>query len=202
MRILRTPRPSPAFVVACIALFVAIGGTGYAAITLKRNSVATKHLKKNAVTSRKIKNRTILTRDLAPTTQQALRGQKGNKGDTGEKGEQCLASDPACRGPEGPAGAPATTLYATVDSGLSPTIDRGSGAIGVQRLAIGVYEVRFNRSVRDCSVSATQIDPGQILAYTNRDHQVANFEADEVHLLIQDSAGAPTDLDFHVQVFC
>ena len=33
--------PSPAMVVACAALTVALGGTGYAAIKLPRNSVGT-----------------------------------------------------------------------------------------------------------------------------------------------------------------
>jgi hypothetical protein len=48
-------RPSPAMVVALIALFVAVGGGAYAAVKLPRNSVGTPQLKKNAVTGRKIK---------------------------------------------------------------------------------------------------------------------------------------------------
>jgi hypothetical protein len=47
--------PSPALVVSLIALFVALGGTTYAATSLPRNSVGPKQLKKNAVTSPKIK---------------------------------------------------------------------------------------------------------------------------------------------------
>jgi len=47
-------RPSPAMVVACIALAIALGGTSYAAITLPANSVGTKQLKKNAVKRSKI----------------------------------------------------------------------------------------------------------------------------------------------------
>lgn len=48
-------RPSPAMVVALIALVVAMGGGAYAAVKLPRNSVGTPQLKKNAVTGRKIK---------------------------------------------------------------------------------------------------------------------------------------------------
>ena len=49
-------RPSPAMVVACIALSVALGGTSVAAIqALPRNSVGAKTLKRNAVTGPKIK---------------------------------------------------------------------------------------------------------------------------------------------------
>jgi hypothetical protein len=46
----------PATVIALLALFVALGGTTYAATSLPKNSVGTKQLKKNAVTSKKIKS--------------------------------------------------------------------------------------------------------------------------------------------------
>jgi hypothetical protein len=57
-------RPSPAMVVACIALTVALGGTSYAAIKLPKNSVGTKQLKRNAVTSPKVKNDAITGADV------------------------------------------------------------------------------------------------------------------------------------------
>jgi hypothetical protein len=59
MNWLRPRRPSPALVVSIIALIVALGGTGYAAITLPKNSVGTKQLKKKAVTNRKIRNKAV-----------------------------------------------------------------------------------------------------------------------------------------------
>jgi len=51
-------------VIASIALFVALGGTGYAAIKLPKNSVGAKQLKKNAVTTSKVKNGTLSLSDL------------------------------------------------------------------------------------------------------------------------------------------
>ena len=51
--------PSPAMIVACVALFVALGGTSYAAATLAANSVGTKQIKKSAVTNAKVKNATL-----------------------------------------------------------------------------------------------------------------------------------------------
>jgi len=60
--------PSPAMVVACIALIVALGGTGYAAIILPANSVGTKQLKRNAVVSKKVKNNSILGADVREST--------------------------------------------------------------------------------------------------------------------------------------
>jgi hypothetical protein len=53
--------PSPALVISLIALFVALGGTSYAAITsLPANSVGTKQLKNGAVTKAKL-NASALT---------------------------------------------------------------------------------------------------------------------------------------------
>jgi hypothetical protein len=53
-------RASYANVMATIAVFLALGGTGYA-LSLPRNSVGTVQLKKNAVTSPKIKKSAITT---------------------------------------------------------------------------------------------------------------------------------------------
>src|SRR5262245_48358597 len=65
MEKLRRLRPSPAMVVACIALAVSLGGTSYAAITLPKNSVGTKQLKKNAVTRVKVKANAITSPKVA-----------------------------------------------------------------------------------------------------------------------------------------
>jgi hypothetical protein len=56
--------PSPAMIVACIALFVALGGTSYAAIVLPANSVGTKQIKSNAVTGVKVKNASLTGADI------------------------------------------------------------------------------------------------------------------------------------------
>ena len=55
MRSISVPRPSPALIVALIALFVGMSSTGYAAVRLAANSV----------TSAKIKNGQVKTADLA-----------------------------------------------------------------------------------------------------------------------------------------
>lgn len=57
-------RPSPAMVVACTALIVALGGTSYAAF-VPRNSVGSKQLKKNAVTRSKIKKNAVTGSKIA-----------------------------------------------------------------------------------------------------------------------------------------
>ena len=65
MRHLHRLRPSPAMVVACIALVFAMTGAGYAAGMLGPNTVGTKQLKKNAVVSAKVKNRSLLAVDFS-----------------------------------------------------------------------------------------------------------------------------------------
>jgi hypothetical protein len=52
----RLRRPGGATMIAVVALFVALGGTSYAAFSLPKNSVGSKQLKNNAVTTSKIKN--------------------------------------------------------------------------------------------------------------------------------------------------
>jgi hypothetical protein len=59
------PRPSPAMVIACLALVVALSGTSYANIlNVPVNSVGTVNLKANAVISSKVKNRSLLAVDF------------------------------------------------------------------------------------------------------------------------------------------
>jgi hypothetical protein len=92
-RLLR--RPSPAMVVACLALLVALGGTGVAAATqIARNSVGTPQLKDSAVSNPKIKNnainsakvaaRSLLRSDFAPG--QLPAGPIGPQGPAGPQG--------------------------------------------------------------------------------------------------------------------
>lgn len=61
-------RPSPALVVSFVALFVALGGVGWAAVNLPANSVGTKQLKKNAVTINKIHNGAVNWSKITPHT--------------------------------------------------------------------------------------------------------------------------------------
>jgi hypothetical protein len=51
--------------IAMLALFIALGGTTYAATALPKNSVGTKQLKKSAVTSVKIKNGNVTNGKIA-----------------------------------------------------------------------------------------------------------------------------------------
>lgn len=60
--------PTPAMIVACLALVLSLGGVGYAA-----GKIGTKDIANNAVISVKIKDGTIRPADLSAATVQALR---------------------------------------------------------------------------------------------------------------------------------
>lgn len=57
----RIGKPSPAMIVAVIALIVALGGGAIAATNLPRNSVGPNQIRKNAVTTPKIRNNAVTT---------------------------------------------------------------------------------------------------------------------------------------------
>lgn len=104
---LRPPSPSPALLVAVLALVVALGGTSYAAVSLARNSVLSQHIKNGqvkapdlgtgSVRSRTVKDGSLRARDFKP-------GQ--------------LPAGPA--GPRGPQGIPGPVDTVTVVASSSP----------------------------------------------------------------------------------
>jgi len=62
----RALRPTPALVVAFVALFAALGGFGYAAVKMRPNSVHSKNIKDGAITTNKIADGAVTTPKLAP----------------------------------------------------------------------------------------------------------------------------------------
>lgn len=88
-------------VMSVIALFIALGGTGYAAVTLPKNSVGASQIKKNgvggpeirknAVRSGEVKNGALRAGDFAagqlPAGPQGLQGIQGVQGDRGTFGD-------------------------------------------------------------------------------------------------------------------
>ena len=70
-----------AHLIAMLALFIALGGTTYAATHLPKNSVGARQLKNNAVRSKKVKNHSLLKKDFKKG--QIPKGAKGDKGDPG-----------------------------------------------------------------------------------------------------------------------
>jgi hypothetical protein len=134
-------RPSPAMVVAMLALFVALAGTSYAAIKLPANSVGTKQIKANAVVSSKIKNGSLSVKDFAVGQIPA--------GPTGPQGAQ------GPQGPQGPPGLPAVTTIDVFDSG-TPVAPIASVSCPGNEIATGGGGISATGTLRD---SEPTLDP-------------------------------------------
>jgi hypothetical protein len=72
---------SPATVMGAVALFVSLGGVGYAAATIGSAQIAN-----NSVRSKDFKDRTILRKDINRKAIASLRGRKGEPGQPGPAG--------------------------------------------------------------------------------------------------------------------
>jgi hypothetical protein len=132
-------------VTATLALFVALGGSSYAAVNLPRNSVGASQLKTNAVRAAEIRrkavrsseigDRSIRLRDISKSTRNALHGQTG------------------------PAGPPGPTFAATVDSAGGLVRGNAGGSTSDE---FGTRLITFGRSVANCvpSVSIANVPGG------------------------------------------
>ena len=175
-------RLSYANVTATLALFIALGGTSYAAVTLPKNSVGHSQIKKNAVRSGEIRSKSIRLSDISTRTRSALGGQAGPPG------------------PQGPAGPPAVSEHVQVDSGGG---SKGTGS--VTHTESNIYTAIFKRDVSACaygvSLVAAQNGPvfeeppaGRITA--------ASAGGPNVTVKTFDAAGNPSPLPFHLIVAC
>jgi hypothetical protein len=94
---MRLRPPSPALVIACLALAISLSGAAYAVSTaLPRNSVGPLQLKANAVNSAKVKNASLRTADFAPGQIPAgKQGPAGPAGPAGVSGVQMISGSGA-----------------------------------------------------------------------------------------------------------
>lgn len=131
-------------VIALLALFVALGGTTYAATALPKNSVGTQQLKKGAVTKAKINKKTIrqLKGNRGPAGPQGATGAQGPTGATGPQGPQ------GAQGPQGPPG-PVGTVATLADERFSLMWTSGTTVMHAA--------IRGDGSIRDTN------DPGLVV---------------------------------------
>jgi hypothetical protein len=96
-------RPSPATVMSAMALFVSLGGVGYAAATIdsgdiKNNSVRGKDIRNGTVRSKDVGNGSLDLVDIKSSQLPLLKGAKGDKGDKGDRGSPGPFSETLPRG--------------------------------------------------------------------------------------------------------
>ena len=202
MSFFRKYRPSPALVVASVALLAALAGTSVAAISnVPLLSVGTPQLKSNAVTSAKVKDRSLLEVDFKQG--QIPRGPRGLRGFPGPEGAPGAAGAAGPSGPSGPSGPAGTVARLTAVVNASGSLARSQGTTSAGRLAAGRYEVIFNQAVTACTYVATLGDPatsdppaGEIGVASRTGN------ANGVLVLTRGSFGGVTDLPFHLVVVC
>ena len=123
-------------VIACLALFVALGGAGYAAFKLPKESVDTEALHKGAVTPAK----------LSEKARQGMTGARGPQGATGAQGPQGAAGSPGAAGEPGPSAA--YSYFREAEVIVAQTTSTQAGALSVPP---GSYAIESH-------VAATSLD--------------------------------------------
>lgn len=196
MKKLLRHRPSPALVVSCIALTVALGGTSYAAIRLPASSVGTKQLKKDAVISAKVKDRSLLAVDFKDG--QLPRGERGERGEKGEKGDRGDKGDPGAPGAPGSARAFAR-IYAdgAVDSNHSKNVTQENL---LEKFHGGYCFGNLGFTPMNAVATVETPGPSVIPAVGLGPYPSACPPATQVRVFIQDIHGSLTDRTFFILI--
>jgi hypothetical protein len=141
MNPLRKLRVSPATVIACAALAIALGGTSYAAVRLPRNSVTTVQ----------VKDHSLLRKDFKKG--QIPRGKRGPAGPQGPAGPPGPAGPAGPAGPGGSPGAGQATKWVLVNPNGS--IAAQSGGITVTQHTTGQYILDLGAALNQQLIQAS-----------------------------------------------
>lgn len=208
---------SYANVMATLAVFVALGGTGYAAVILPRDSVGSRELKADSVgtselrtsgvTSRDVRDGTIALRDLSDSAVSSLSGERGPvgpQGQPGPKGDSGAPGPTGSVGPPGPAGAQGLPGESVADEWavINAARARVAGtATSTTSGGVGEVLVGFSRSVTDCAAVATLAKVG-VFPDPPAGRVTVAPAADGVLVRTYNSSGTPDTIGFHLIVVC
>ena len=223
-------RPSPALVVAFVALLIALGGTSYAAFRLPRNSVGTKQLKHNAVTASKIKNGAVTASKINTsglTVPNALHANSADSATNATNATHATTADNATdatnattattainanllgglpgslyqqRNAEGSALAGAVITSA---GGIASWFNAFGGAPTVTHTSTGVYDISFDGlNVQDDNtvMLVTPNTPSTDCTATNASN-ASNASTTFIVVETKDCDGTAADRGFHVIAF-
>jgi hypothetical protein len=170
--------PSPAMVVALVALFMALGGSAYALV------ITGASIKNGSITGKDIKSRSIAGTDIA----------KNRVGGNAVK-ESSLGTVPSASLADG------LTRFAVVTGDGVSARSRGVGS--VTRTSAGRYQVIFDRDVRNCAYFATIGDTGAagVTSGEIATHALSS-NVNGVVVATDNDNGAASDRPFHLIVPC
>jgi hypothetical protein len=177
-------RPSPATVIACLSLFVSLGGVSYAVATIDSSDIV---------------DGSIRNRDFKDGT---LRGQEAKKDGFGPNAikEQSLDTSKLKQVPSAVVADGVVRQAVIADTGAAV---RGRGVSSSSQTGTGQYVVVFDRDVRQCAYFATLGDEsasgpgtGQI-AVTS-----AASSVNGVRVVTRTSDGTAQNRSFHLLVSC
>jgi hypothetical protein len=198
MRQLLRRRPSPAMVVACLALLVALGGTSVAAVSqlVPRNSVGTAQIQFGAVTGAKIRNNTITSTKVRNRSLLSIDFARGQlpAGPTGPMGPAGPQGAPGPQGPVGVIGAiTVRTASAGVDGGVAE--DGAYNSARVTRLCEGNERAISAGTSWSDDAAGRELMTGELEPQFNAQNQVVGF----LGVGLNDSGNSST---FTVHVLC
>jgi hypothetical protein len=144
-------------VMATLAAFVALGGTGYAAARLAANSVGTREVRDNSLTGRDVRDRSLIAKDFAagqvpqgPEGKSGAAGAPGKDGVAGAKGENGAKGDKGDTGAAGPGGA--TAILAHIDPNPAGAFAAPSG-----KSTLGATEADFQMASPNIALVAKDL---------------------------------------------
>ncbi|MGN6188564.1 MAG: hypothetical protein ACTHOE_06670 [Conexibacter sp.] len=189
-------RPSAAMIVACCALFVALGGTSFA---LAVGSVGSVQIRDDSIRSIDVHNHSLRGHDIAPDS---LGGGaiKEETLDTSKLDASHIGVVPQARTAlEVQKDGLSLQVFVAADGGRS----NARGVTSVQKTGTGRYEVFFDRGVDQCVYAATlsgfvNANPG--MAGTGEIS--AQSQGGAVLVQTANSDGRQADRDFHLIVSC
>jgi hypothetical protein len=211
---LKRLRPSPAMIVALIALFVALGGTAFAVqqingSALKNRSVSHVKLQKSTITRAELNLKALGTLPKAAVANKATSATSATSADDANFAEnsgkldgqgpdfwQKACADGAVKGyaiVNGDTNFPSDYVS---DSGNVPQkFNCTGGAVEAKRVSVGNYRVRFGGNTAAIAVS-NSYGPGSFDEYVS----VNQEDTGEWEVVIHNSSGEPTDHHFTILV--
>jgi hypothetical protein len=172
--------PSPAMVVAVVALIMSLGGSAYALV------VTGKQIRNNSVTAKDIRQRSLTGNDVR---RDKLGGTSIKESSLGPVGTAFIAHGGA--------------RYAVVNGGGQ--LVRGRDISSVARTGAGRYQVIFNADIRNCAYFATVGDPSAAGPPQNSQVTVASLASHVNGVAVRTENGnnsAEADRPFHLIVMC